>query len=298
MFCFRSSFTFFNHQPAVRHNILTSSGHVHPVAIYDYVFLVESLQYHVIKVCRQSDTVCLQKFNTREPPFKCSIRQIWLLPHPTIHSLDSVNLPSINCFCPELLPPPVFPDVEDTSIQADAEVMDVSVQADFGRTISQDTWVVITTENSSVNQLDTTFQEPRREAEFYYDMYTNSDKALTAARASFDKLTTEVQQLRTSSQDLNATHNSLMKNFPDKPEEISSFRTQLSQAGNSYIKALSKKCCRQIFFPCPLTCLPLPLQMIPSIIISAVILQRTRPQSHNMQTPSYAVCTQTRPVSW
>ena len=61
---------------------------------------------------------------------------------------------------------------------------------------------------SSVNQLDTAFQEARREAEVYYDRYTESDKALTAARISIDQLTTEFQQLRVSFQDLNTTHKS------------------------------------------------------------------------------------------
>ena len=71
-------------------------------------------------------------------------------------------------------------------------------------------------------------------------MYTDSDKALTAARASIDKLITQVQQLRAFIQDLNILHNSLMKDSVDNLEEISSLRTRLSQTDNPHIKALSK----------------------------------------------------------
>ena len=92
----------------------------------------------------------------------------------------------------------------------------------------------------AVNQLDTAFPEARREAEVYHYMYTESEEALTAARASIDKVTTEIQQPPASLQDLNITHNSLFKDSRNKIEEISSLRTQLSQADNSHIKALSK----------------------------------------------------------
>ena len=83
-----------------------------------------------------------------------------------------------------------------------------SVRADFDRTTAQDTWVNLTTDFSSVYQLEIAFQEARREAKDYYYMYSESDKALTAARASSDKLTTEVQQLCASLQDLYDTQKS------------------------------------------------------------------------------------------
>ena len=131
LFRFRSCFNFFNRQPAVRNNVLKTSARVHPVAVKDHVFLVGNLQYRVNKVWPESDTVCLQKITTRDRPFKRFIRrQIWLPPPPTADSSDSVDLPSSNCFCPEPLPPPVLRAVEDISKQADAEIMDVSVQAD------------------------------------------------------------------------------------------------------------------------------------------------------------------------
>ena len=106
-----------------------------------HVVLFENLQYSVTKICPQSDNVCLQEINTRDRPLKRSIR--------------SVDLPSRNCFRPERLPHPVLPDVEDVSLQADAEVMDVSVRADFDGTTAQDTWVNLTTDFSSVTQIET-----------------------------------------------------------------------------------------------------------------------------------------------
>ena len=58
----------------------------------------------------------------------------------------------------------MLPDVEDTSIQADAEVIDVSVRADFDRTTTHYTWVNLNTEFSSLNQTETTLKEDRQEA--------------------------------------------------------------------------------------------------------------------------------------
>ena len=239
-FCFRSFFNFFNRQHAVCHNVLTSSGRVHPVAVIDHVFLVENLQYRVTKICPESDTVCLQKINAGDGLFKRSIRQIWFPPPSTADSSYNIDLPSSNCFCPKPVAPLLFSDVDDIFVRSDAEVMDVSVPVDFDRKNAQDTWVNLTTDFSSVNQIGTTIQEARREGEVYYNMYSESDKDLTAARASINKLTTEVHQLRASLQDLNISHNSLKNQSLDKLEEISSLRTRLRHGDNSHIKDVGK----------------------------------------------------------
>ena len=111
-------------------------------------------------------------------------------------------------------------------MQADAEVMDVSVQVNFDRTTAQDTWTNLTTDFSSVTKLEAAFQEARREAEVCYDMFAEPDKPLTASPASINKFTTEVPELRDSLKDLNTTHSSLMKDSPNKREEISSLPTR------------------------------------------------------------------------
>ena len=119
--CFRSHFNLFSTQPARRHPVLTSSGRIHPVAVGDHVYLVEDIQYHTTKLSPDSDSVCLQKINSRNRPFKRSIRQFWLPPPTTSEYFAFTDLPRTNCFCPEPLPPPVLPEVMDTSIQADKD---------------------------------------------------------------------------------------------------------------------------------------------------------------------------------
>ena len=74
--CFRSHFNFFSTHPARRHPVLTSSGRIHPLAVGDHVYLVEDIQYRITKLSPDSDSVCLQKINSRDRPFKRSIRQI------------------------------------------------------------------------------------------------------------------------------------------------------------------------------------------------------------------------------
>ena len=100
---------------------------------------------------------------------------------------------------------------------------EVSVQADFDNTSASDDWVNLTTDISSVKELDSSFQETRREAAVYYEMYKKADPALVEARTSVKNLTTEVQQLRDSIQVLNTTQKNSMKESPECLEEIGSF---------------------------------------------------------------------------
>ena len=99
--------------------------------------------------CPQTDSFCLERINSRDRPFKLSIRQIWLPPPITSESFASADLPTTNCFCPEPLPPPVLPDVMDTSIQTDME-----------KESALNDWVTVTTDFSSVTQLDKVFKMP------------------------------------------------------------------------------------------------------------------------------------------
>ena len=208
--------------------MLISSGRIHPVAVGDHVYLVEDIQYRITKLSPDSDSVCLQKINSRDRPFKRSIRQIWLPPPTTSESFASADLPTTNCFCPEPLPPPVLPDV-----------MDTSTQANMDKETALNDWVTVTTDFSSVTQLDKAFQDARREAEVYYDMYTEADLAAASARKQIEQLTAESQQLRSSLDDLNRTHNSLMADSLRHLEEIGSLRTQLTSLDGSHTKALA-----------------------------------------------------------
>ena len=199
----------------MRDPVLTSSGRIHPVAVGDHVYLVEDIQYRITKLSPDSDSVCPQKINSRDRPFKRSIRQIWLPPPITSDSFASADLPATNCFCPEPLPPPVLPDVMDTSIQADMD-----------KESALNDWVTVTTDFSSVTQLDKTFQDARREAGVFYDMFTEADLAAASARKQVEHLTSESQQLRSSLDDLNRTHNSLMADSLRHLKEISSIIKQ------------------------------------------------------------------------
>ena len=100
-------------------------------------------------------------------------------------------------------------------------------------------WVTATTDFFSVTQLDKAFQDARREAEVFYDMYTEADLADASARKQIEHLTSESQQLRSSLDDLNRTHNRLMADSLRHLDEISSLRTQLISLDGSHTKALN-----------------------------------------------------------
>ena len=207
--------------------MLTSSRCIHPVAVGDHVYLVEDIQYRITKLSPDSHSVSLQKINSRDRPVKRSIRQIWLPPPATSESFASADLPTTNYFCPEPLPPPVLPDVMDTSMQDDRD-----------KESGLNDWVTVTTDFSSVTQLDKAFQDARREAEAFYDMYTEADLAASSAQKQVEHLTTESQQLRSSLDDLIRTHNSLMADSFRHLEEIRPLRTHLTSLDGSHTKAL------------------------------------------------------------
>ena len=70
-------------------------------------------------------------------------------------------------------------------------------------------------------------------------MYTEADLAAASARKQIEHLTAESQQLRSSLDDLNRTHNSLMADSLRHLDEISSLRTQLTSLDGSHTKALA-----------------------------------------------------------
>ena len=252
--------------------MLTSSGRIHPVADGDHVYLVEDIQYRITKLSPDSDSVCLQKINSRDRPFKRSFRQILLPPPVTSESSASADLPTTNCFCPEPLPPPVLPDVMDTSIQTDMD-----------KKSALNDWVTVTTYFSSVTQLNKAFQDARREPEVFYDMYTEADLATASARKQIEHLTAESQQLRFSLDDLNRNHNSLMANSLRHLDEIKSLRTQLTSLDGSHTKALASMIQHHLLsLPTYLTTLP--PRMTHFIIFSAVTLPPICPPMFVMPT--------------
>ena len=126
------------------------------------------------------------------------------------------------------LPPPVFP-----------EVLDLSVQADMDKEPALNDWVTVTVNFSSIAQLYKAFQDARRKAEVYYDMYSDAGLAAASDRKQVEHLTAESRQLRSSLDRLNRTHNSLMADSLRHLEEISYLRTRLTSLDGSHTQALS-----------------------------------------------------------
>ena len=205
---FRSYFNFFQ-QPQQSLPVLTSSGRIHSVAVNDHVFLVEDLQYRVTKIFHEEGSVRLRMINCRDCLFKRSLKQIWLLPPATSEVSVTADLPTAKCFCPEPIPPQIFPDVSDSAVQVDMPQRD-----------AMDEWVSLMTDFSSVDNLEEAVSEARQQLEQSQLQLRSTQQAEAALLFQVASLTAEVEHLRFRRQDINDTHNNLMTPITEQLETI------------------------------------------------------------------------------
>ena len=201
---------------------MTSSGRIHSVAVNDHVFLVEDLQYWVTKISPEEGSVQLQKINCRDRPFKRSLKQIWLPPPATCEVSVTTDLLTANCFCPELIPPQILPDVSDSTVQVDIPQRD-----------AMDEWVSLMTDYSSVDNLENAVSEARKQLEQSQLQLRSTQQAEAALHSQVASFTTEVEHLRSRLQDVTDTHNDLMNHSMAQLETIGSLRSQLTNKSSN-----------------------------------------------------------------
>ena len=200
---------------------------MHSVSVGDHVLLVEHVPYRVRKLFPDQQAVCLQKINSRDPPFKRSVRQLWFPPPATNDMAIDVDLPTSNCLCPEPVPPRALPDVSDNSTQVDLHTSK-----------ALDEWCSLMTDFSSVDKLDQAFHEARAEAEKYYKLFADSQQELATLRANTDRLQLDNENLRNSLTDLNASHNALIAQSLQQLDQLSNLRSQLPNQQPSILPLL------------------------------------------------------------
>ena len=175
--CFKSSFAFFNQTPAESLQVVSSSEQVHTVSVDDYVILVEHVPYPVRKHFLHQQLVRLQKINSRDPPSKRSVGQIWFPPPATLHAACSVDIPASNCLCLESEPPSALRDVAESSTQ-----IDVHVNKALGD------WCFLLTEFISVDRQQQASEEALCEVQTYFDLHDASANELAELRATIANL--------------------------------------------------------------------------------------------------------------
>ena len=143
----------------------------------DCVFLVEHVHCPVRKHFLEQQLVRLQKINSRDPPSKRSVRQIWFPPPATLHAASAVDIPASNCLCPESEPPSALPDVAESSTQVDVHVNK-----------ALDYWCSLLTDFISVDRQQQASEEARCEAQTYFDLHDASAKELAELCATIANL--------------------------------------------------------------------------------------------------------------
>ena len=216
------------------------------VAVGDIVHLVEDTNYLVKKLFPDGRTCLLQKVNGNLPRFRRFLSQLWVPPPSTTDVSASANFPTANCLCPDPVAPPIKSDVE--------------IQVDRDEQQAMDEWCSLMTDFSSVDRLQTAFNEAREEARRYFGLCSEAHEQITSLKqallnleadkeAELNKLRTahlqavadlqkETDDIRVTYGDLRATHDQLMRESLDRIEELTSLRTQLANCDNSSQQAL------------------------------------------------------------
>ena len=129
--------------------------------------------------------VVLQKIDTRDRPFKCSLSQLWVPPPSTHDAVADVDMPLAHCLCPEPGSPSLLRDTCDSTTQVDIP----------STTNDLDKWCSLMTDYSSVDRLQQAFNEARIEARTYFDLNSQLLTDIATVRQEADEA---VAALKTS----------------------------------------------------------------------------------------------------
>ena len=227
--CYRYKFDAADNSPAP---FLLSDGRVHHLARGHIVRVLDVMDYHVIRCNPHRQTVMIQKINSNDRPFGRNATELWLPPPSKSTIAIDVNFDPIpmECDCPSPLPPRVYPDM-----------IDATVEASLGQDESLE---LLAEEFSSVQDLHSQLEEARKASEVTFNLMKESVEMSRQRAEHITALETEIEGFKVRLKTLTEENESLLRHSFEQSAELSTLRLETATTSNHQLT--TKMLCHQM----------------------------------------------------